>query len=234
MPLVATLAAASLAAADEGAAVDGRFAAFLAANPVPENVVCGYTSTATSSEYPGEVRIERYDVDGGWQLAGVNGEPPSAKALADYADGAEERDRQRQSTGAMDFAAMVKPDTVRVVEETDATIVFGFTPESPEGGRERALMKHMTGRLHVAKPELRPLAYRAALEGPASPMPTMKLQEFRQEMAFEVEPTTGASMIKSMAFAMRGKVFVFRKIDVEAEIAFSDYECRESATQPTE
>ena len=205
---------------------DDRFARFLDANPPVEGLVCGYTTTATSSLYPGETRVERYSLDDGWRLVSVNGEPPSDKALADYADDAEARDAQRQRPVGLDFAAMVRGDTVRVAEEDADTIVFAFIPDSAEGGRERAMMEEMVGRLTVAKADMRPLEFVIELDAPTSPMPTVKMTAFRQEMAFTVEPTTGAALTASMRFAMRGKAFVFRKLDSEADIRISDYDCR--------
>lgn len=75
---------------------DERFAQFLAANPPLEDAVCAYTTTATSSEYPGEVRVERFSPGNGWELKAVNGEPPTPKALKAYAKDADDRNRQRQ------------------------------------------------------------------------------------------------------------------------------------------
>ena len=215
-----------IAALAVGAHADDRFARFLDANPPVEGLVCGYTTTATSSLYPGETRVERYSLDDGWRLVSVNGEPPSADALADYADDAEARDEQRQRPVGLDFAAMVRGGTVRVAEENAATIIFAFTPDSAEGGRERAMMEEMVGRLTVAKADMRPLAFVIELETPTSPVPTVKMTAFHQEMTFTVEPTTGAALMASMRFAMRGKAFVFRKLDSEADIAISDYDCR--------
>ena len=218
--------ACTVAALAGTAHADDRFARFLDANPPVTDIVCGYTTTATSSLYPGETRIERYALDDGWRLVSVNGEPPGAEVLADYAENAEQRDAERQRPVELDFAAMVRAATVHVVEEDADTIVFAFTPDSPDGGRERAMMGKMAGRLTVAKTDMRPLKFVIELEQPASPMPTVKMTAFRQEMTFAVEPTTGASMTASMRFAMRGKAFVFKKIDSEADIRISDYDCR--------
>lgn len=207
------------------AAPDERFAEFLAANPPLEDTVCAYTTTATSSEYPGETRVERFSPGNGWELKAVNGEPPTPKALKAYAKGADDRNRQRQQPADLDFARMVRPDTVRIVEEGDTTIVFAFTPDSPDAGRGRSMMEKMSGRLTVAKAGLRPLTYIAELTAPISPMPGTRFESFRQEMTFTVEPTTGASLMTAFDFAMRGKAFVFRKMDSEARIEASDYDC---------
>ena len=207
------------------AAPDDLFAQFLAANPPLEDTVCAYTTTATSSEYPGETRVERFSPGDGWVLKAVDGEPPTPEALKEYAKDADDRDRQRQQPADLDFARMVRPDTVRIVEEDATRIVFAFTPDSPDAGRGRAMMGKMSGRLTVAKDGLRPLTYIAELTAPISPMPGTKFESFRQEMNFDVEPTTGASLMTSFDFAMRGKAFVFRKMDGEARIEASDYDC---------
>lgn len=227
-----TILVSALAVVSASASAEDRFARFLAANSLPDGVVCGYTTTATSSEYPGETRVERYSLDDGWHLVSVNGEPPSAKARADYAEATEERARDRRRPMDLDLAAMVRADTVRVAEEDEHKIVFAFTPDSPDGSRARDMMAKMAGSLTVAKPDLRPLEYLITVDEPISPMPTMKVEEFRQEMTFAVEPVTGSSLMASMRFAMRGKAFVFRKIDAEAHIVVSDYDCRHET--PTE
>ncbi len=225
-----TLVAAGLAVGSVAAlaAPDDRFAQFLAANPPLEDTVCAYTTTTTSSEYPGETRVERFSPDNGWQLLSVNGEPPTAQALEDYGKDAADRNRQRQKPEDLDFARMVRPDTARVVEEDATSIVFAFTPDSPDAGRSRAMMEQMSGRLSAAKVGLRPLRYVAELDAPISPMPGTKFEAFRQEMTFAVEPTTGASLMTSFEFAMRGKAFVFRKMDSAARIEASDYDCRQA------
>lgn len=207
------------------AAPDERFAQFLAANPPLEDTVCAYTTTATSSEYPGETRVERFSPGNGWELKAVNGEPPTPKALKAYAKDADDRDRERQQPADLDFARMVRADTARVVEEGDTTIVFAFTPDSPDAGRGRSMMEKMSGRLTVAKDGLRPLTYIAELTTPISPMPGTRFESFRQEMTFSVEPSTGASLMTTFDFAMRGTAFVFRKMDGEARIEASDYDC---------
>ena len=225
-----TLVAAGLAVGSIAAlaAPGDRFAQFVAANPPLEDTVCAYTTTTTSSEYPGETRVERFSPDNGWQLVSVNGEPPTAQALKDYGKDAADRNRQRQRPENLDFARMVRPDTARVVEEDATSIVFAFTPDSPDAGRGRAMMEQMSGRLSAAKDGLRPLRYVAELDAPISPMPGTKFEAFRQEMTFAVEPTTGASLMTSFDFAMRGKAFVFRKMDSAARIEASDYDCRQA------
>ena len=203
-----------------------RFARFLDANPALDNTVCAYTSTATSSQYPGETRVDRFSPADGWQLVSINGEPPSPQALADYADDAEQRDGRRQQPAKLDFSKMARMDSVEVVEEDPDTLVFAFSPQAGGATGGRAMAGKMAGTLTVAKDGLRPLKLSLELQEPASPAPTVKIQAFRQEMTFAMEPTTGASLLASMTVSMRGKALLFRKMDNEARVAFSGYDCR--------
>ena len=211
-----------LACSTMGTANEARFAEFIEANPVLEDIVCAYTTTATSSEYPDETRVERFSPSNGWRLVAVNGQPPSEEALADYAGGRKQRRQQRQQPAALDFAEMARADTVTITNEDADTITFSFTPG---GERNEDTMDKMNGVLVVAKDSLRPLRVLLELTQPASPAPTVKLSSFRQEMTFAVEPTTGAALMSSMRMAMRGKAFVFKKIESESDIAVSDYDC---------
>ena len=213
---------------------DERFARFLDANPALENTVCAYTTTATSSQYPGETRVDRFSPTDGWQLVSINGEPPLPQALADYAGEAKQRNRDRQQPADQDFSKMVRMDRVKVVEEDPATLVFAFSPQARDTTGGRAMAEKMAGTLTVAKDAFRPLKLVLELQEPAAPVPTFKIQAFRQEMTFAVEPTTGASLVASMTFSMRGKAFVFRKMDNEARIVFNDYDCRIADKEPAE
>ena len=135
---------------------DERFARFLDANPALENTVCAYTTTATSSQYPGETRVDRFSPANGWQLVSINGEPPSPQALADYAGEAKQRNRDRQQPADQDFAKMVRMDSVKVVEEDPATLVFAFSPQARDTTGGRAMAEKMAGTLTVAKDTFRP------------------------------------------------------------------------------
>ena len=93
------------------------------------------------------------------------------------------------------------------------------------------MAEKMGGTLTVAKDGLRPLKLSLELQEPASPAPTVKIQAFRQEMTFAMEPTTGASLLASMTVSMRGKALLFRKMDNEARVAFSGYDCRSAPSE---
>lgn len=204
-------------------AAEPRFVEFIDANPVLEDTVCAYTTSTTSSEYPDETRVERFSPTSGWRLIAVNDQPPTEQAMEEYAGAAKQRRGRRQEPLAMDFADMARADSVTVADEDADTITFSFIPG---GDDNEAMMENMNGLLVVAKDTLRPLRISLELTEPASPAPTVKLQSFRQEMTFAVEPATGAAMMSSMTMAMRGKAFVFKKIDSETQIAVSDYDCR--------
>lgn len=206
-----------------------RFAAVLAANPPREDVVCSYTSTTAESDRPGETRTVRYVADeastadapsGSLRLLAVNGEPPGAEALAEFEAEAEEL------PGRSDAIVFELPegvaDSMRVAEEDASTISFAFVPDIGED----EMAGKMRGRLVVGKPDLRPQRMAITLDEAFSPAPTVKISEFRQEMAFAVEPTTNATVLTEMAMTMRGRAFVFKNVDNEVRVTFSDFDCQ--------
>ena len=212
-----------------------RFAAVLAANPPREDVICSYTSTTTDSDNPGETRTVRYTADeastadapsGNMQLLAVNGEPPSAEALAEFEAEAKERPRQGERV-VFDLPEEIQ-GSMRVAEEDPNTVAFAFVPDIAGNGDEEAKMAGKTrGRLVFGKPDLRPQRMTVTLDESFSPAPTVKISEFRQEMAFAVDPVTNATVLAEMAMTMRGRAFVFKKVDNEVRVTFGDFDCRE-------
>lgn len=209
-----------------------RFAAVLAANPPREDVICSYTSTTTDSENPGETRTVRYLADeastadapsGSMQLLAVNSAPPSAEALAEFEAEAKERPRQGERV-VFDLPEEIQ-GSMRVAEEDANTVSFAFVPDI--AGDDAEMAGKMQGRLVVDKPSLRVQRMTVTLDEAFSPAPTVKISGFRQEMAFAVEPVTKATVLTEMAMTMRGRAFVFKKVDNEVRVTFSDFDCRE-------
>ncbi len=199
----------------------------LDANP-PVDVACSYTSVTRTSERPEEVRTERYAAGIGPELLAINGEAPSPKALAKYEKERRGREEARRGPEEMDFADLIQEESVTVVGENDDTLTFAFTPKGDDQDEE--MLAKLNGRLTVAKAGYRPLRLAMALDEAISPAPTVKMHEFRQEMTFTQDPTTDATLIDSMSFAVRGKAFVFKKIDSEGHIDFKDFDCEAVAT----
>ena len=230
------------------------FAAVLAANPPREDMVCSYTSEVTevtNSERPGETRTVRFTADedstaeapsGSFELLAVNGEPPSAEALAEFETEAEERPRRAESVvfdlPEDEFSGDVS--AMRFVEEDANTVSFAFVPDiggngggegsgEDEGDKEDEMARNVRGLVVFGKPDLRPQRMSLTLDEPFSPAPTVKISEFRQEMVFAVEPVTNAAVLVEMNMVMRGRALVFKKMENETHAVFSDFNCREAA-----
>lgn len=227
------------------------FAAVLAANPPREDMVCSYTSEVTevtNSERPGETRTVRFTADedstaeapsGSFELLAVNGEPPSAQALAEFEAEAEERPRRAESVvfdlPEDEFSGDVS--AMRFVEEDANTVSFAFVPDiggdgrngEDEGDEEGEMARNVRGLVVFGKPDLRPQRMSLTLDEPFSPAPTVKISEFRQEMFFAVEPVTNAAVLVEMNMAMRGRALVFKKMENETRAVFSDFDCRVAA-----
>ena len=205
-----------------------RYAAVLAANP-EVSVACSYTVVAQSSEQPDEIREERFEAneDGGsWQLVSINSEPPSADALDDYADSREERGGRPNPAADFPLAELVQEQSVVLQSEDAQTIVFSFTPAEDSGPDPT----HMTGTLVVDAATLRPRTITITNTETISPAATVKIQELLQEFEFLTEPKTSALLLKSMHFAVKGRAMVFKKINQEVELRFSDYDCERTSS----
>ena len=87
-------------------------------------------------------------------------------------------------------------------------------------------LQEVAGTLVVDKATLRPRRFVVANTETLSPAPTVKMQEFRQEIDFAVDAATGALIFESMRFAMRGRAMVFKKINEEVTLRPLDYDCR--------
>lgn len=204
-------------------AESGRYADILAANP-EVSVACSYTVVAQSSEQPDEVREERFEADeagGSWQLVSINGEPPSEDALEDYAESGEERNGRPNPAADFPLAELIQEQTVALQSEDAQTIVFTFTPPEDSGPDPT----RMAGTLVVDAATLRPRTITITNTETISPAPTVKIQDLQQEFEFLTEPETSALLLKSMHFAVKGRAMVFKKINEEVELRFSDYDC---------
>ena len=214
---------ATLAAADES----GRYADVLAANP-EVSVACSYTVVAQSSEQPDEMREERFEAneDGGsWQLVSINGEPPSEDALDDYADSREEQEGRPNPATDFPLAELIQEQSVVLRSENAQIIVFSFTPAEDSGPDPTS----MAGTLVVDAATLHPRTITITNTETISPAPTVKIQDLQQEFEFLTDVETSALLLKSMHFAIKGRAMVFKKINEEVKLRFSDYDCEPSS-----
>ena len=211
-----------------------RLAAVLTANPPRDEVVCSYTSTTTDSENPDDVFTVRHVADeastadapsGSLQLLAVNGERPSAEALAEFEAETEERPRGAEPV-VFDLPEEIF-GSMRLAEEDANTLTFAFEPDF--GADEAEMEGKMRGLLVVGKPDLRPRRMTIVLTEPFSPAPTVKVSEFRQEMAFVLEPATNATVMSEMAMTVRGRALVFKKVENDVRVTFGDFDCHDAA-----
>lgn len=194
----------------------------IAAHPPRPDVECSYTTTSTSSDdYPGEVRVERFTPPDSWELLTVNGKAPTAEALEDYAGEAEQRGGQRNAPADNDLSELIKIETAAVLSEDADTVTFSFQTKM----RPEKMADKVRGTLTVRKNDLLPLEFGMENTAPVSPAPTVKLQELHLRTTYTQDAATGAVLLGSMDMAMRGKMLVFKKMQSETRIGFSDYDC---------
>ena len=222
--LLALVFALHVACPTVGAQEAPSIADVLAANPFVA-ATCSFATTSTSSERPGETRVERFTAgeageEGQWRLVSVNGASPSADALADYAGDIEAG--RRRDEPVFDLAPFVHQGAVAVESADPSAFAFSFKPsDMPNLDPDK-----VRGTLFVAKDDLRALRMTVELLGPVSPAPGVKVKAMNQEMTFATDPVTGALLLQSIAVDAKGRAFFVKKIEQEERIALSDFECR--------
>ncbi len=196
-----------------------------------DDIACAYTRTYSSED--SGVQVEHYSPDSSWRLVSVDGTEPSESELDDYMKEEDERVRRRNAPSDLEFFKSTMSDVVQTSQDAAETIEFDFKPKM-SGEFPSAMEEKLSGRLTVARDGMRPLEYVISLDEPASPMPSVKLRNFEQHVAFVADSVTGAKLIKSMTFSAHGRALVVKRIAREESVVFSDFDCQVVASESSE
>ena len=209
--------------------IDPRYVKFLESSLREKQVVCTYTVTTTSPDQTG-AQVERYAPETGWELLRIDDEVPTERDFANYEQDADERTSRQILPTAKLFLGVALSGRVRVDNEDEKTIEFAFTPnvgEDIEVPDERALelIEKMNWRIVVAKDDMRPMRMDWSLNESMSPMPTVKILKFDQEIQFNKDQRTGATLITSLRRTARIKALLLLRVTQEEQLEFSDFDC---------
>ena len=188
-----------------------------------DDIACAYTTTYSSED--SGVRVEHYSPVTKWRLVSVDDADPSESELDEYTKDEDERVRRRNDPSDLEFLESSVADILHINQDNAQTIEFEFKPDLGDEFPED-MQKKLSGHLTVTKDGLRPLKYVISLNDPASPMPSVKIRTFEQEVAFVEDQTTGATLVKSMSFNVRGRAFLVKRIAQEESVVFSDFDCQ--------
>ncbi len=201
-----------------------RFAEIVKNTPAVDETQCSYTIVGESDERVLEERFTA-QADQAWQLVKVDGADPSAEAVEEYADSAEQRSR-RGHPMAFDLARLARVDTVQLAREDVDTVTFSFRLQPAEDEENPEFVEKMRGRLIASKADLRPLTFITENAEPFSPAAAFKILEFRQEMTFRYDETLKTSVAVRTKTHFLAKAFVFKTINDDRIVEFLDYDCR--------
>ncbi|MCZ6854893.1 MAG: hypothetical protein O7G86_13340 [Gammaproteobacteria bacterium] len=220
MLLIAALVISGSACSDEASDL---FAQVVANTPALDETRCSYTTTGTTLEGSFEERFTA-DASVAWQLVTLNGTAPTAEAIDDYADAAEQRER-RSHPLAFDMANLAQMDTLEMTAEDADTATFTFLLQSDEEQENQQFIDKMRGLLIISKTELRPQTFVIETTEPFSPAVTFKIKEFRQEMIFQYDETLATSVVVEIKSHFLGKAFIFKTIKDDRIVTLSGYDC---------
>jgi hypothetical protein len=193
--------------------------------PMTAGERCGYTRQSIRGN---ESKRERFDPSRGktaWTLLSVNGRPPSAKVLRNYAENAEDR-IDRQHPLAFDLESRVQSDSWSLVSETDDEAVFSFRLSLDEDEDiDMRLLDKINSTLTLDKRTAQPKRVLIESTGPASLAPLVVIRAYRQEYLFDWNDAVGAAALKEKITHRRGSAAGIRSLDKDKRVLYSDYEC---------
>lgn len=182
---------------------------------------CSYTRIKSED---GKSRRERYQAGAAvpWRLLAVDGRAPTPAQVADYAAGADQR--QRRHPLAFDLRAMVDPDGWHQRTDGETLAAFEFRLRPNEDLDER-LVDKVRGTLVVDKARAQPARVVIENTEPAYVAPFVRVAEYRQEMIFEWDPAIGASVLSRAETRMRGRALGLKPLRQHKLVEYTDYRC---------
>jgi len=184
-----------------------------------------FTETSVDSEIMTVARFDPSAPDGKrWHLLTVNGRNPTATEVADFR---EERAEDFPEDGAdddpgNDVEAMVQPDSLSLIEETDDYWLFNFLPAEDED--DEGILEHVDATLKIVKggPYMEFISLQS--NKPFRPQFGVKISNLTTRLVFGPAAMNGPIVPVSVDIRIKARAFLAISIDETVSISFSDYE----------
>ena len=179
-----------------------------------------YTETALSE---GERRVARFDPrvneNHGWTLLSVDGKEPSDRQRREFLH---EKDEQHSESSDDDnrVTAIVDPETLELVEETDTHWVLAFVPAEDE----QAFLDSVDARVRIAKDGRYIESLQIDNFQDIRPGFGTKLTEFKMRLLFGPAVKDGPVVPKSIDVHVKGRALLFIGFDETEVTRYSDFE----------
>jgi hypothetical protein len=206
---------ASVAAAAVPPALDAALKNFRADPPR------GWSYTQTTAAQ-GESTVERYDATKPeferWSLVQKNGRTPTAGETATYN---EIRSRRSRGGTAPKLTDQIDTTSIEILADTPERATFRTRLAPGERGDVTAAFLRLTVVVH------KPTATIAALEltsaGEFSPTFAVKIAEMKTAMTYSLPAGDTPSFPEKVTTRVRGRAFLFRSLDADMTVTYSDY-----------
>lgn len=177
-----------------------------------------YTETSVNKEH---VWVGRFDprrpAGERWQLLSVDKRTPTAEEIESYRD---EKDDGFSTVDDNEVAAMVEPDSVRLIEETDDYWLLGFDLDE----EEKAITDNVEAKIRINKPG-RYLEYVDVHNTDVvKPAFGVKLKKLITRLTFGPVDEDGPIVPLSTQVEVVGQAFVFFSFDEQELRRNSDFE----------
>lgn len=178
-----------------------------------------FTQTTTSGD---RSRVERFDPLGKhslqWKLILESGRTPTAEDTQKYN---EIKTRRSSNENAPNVKDQIAPGTCEILQETPERGVYRFDLKPGAEDDHSAKFMRVTFTLHrptatIEKVEL-------ASTGAFSPVFMVKVAEARTVMTYTLPEGDRPSFLNEVTVRIRGKAMLFRSLDQDMTVAYSDY-----------
>lgn len=163
-----------------------------------------------------------------WRLLSVDGRNPTEDEAEKYR---EEKSGERGFLGGDDDngeedegpAAVVRPGSLELVEESDSHWLLGFIPTGDDEDEEK-FMRKMAGTVRIAKAGGHLEYLDISSEKPVRPAMGVKIRDFNTRFEFAEAVDGGPIVPVAFRFRIEGRAFLAVGFDEMETLEFSDFE----------
>ena len=182
-----------------------------------------FREVATREE---SVFVAEYDPrrpeDARWELLSVDDRAPSAKEIEAFLDRKEKnRKDDRDEDEDRGIEAHVRPESLRLLEETDEHWLFSFVPA--EEDEDADFFRHIEGTLKVLKQPHSIEYFDMRSDKPFKPATGIKVKSFHSRLTFGPAGPDGPIVPQSVDVKVEGRAFLAVKFNEAEKIRYSDY-----------
>ena len=181
----------------------------------------GWSFTQTTSA-EGKSTVERYDASkpefDRWSLVQKNGRSPTAPELQQYA---EARSRRSRAGTAPRLVEQLLLDAIETTAETAESVTYRCPLRRGESRDNTALF--LRASIVVHKPTNSIDSVELANVEPFSPTFGVKISALKTSMTYSRPSADLPSLLQKVITHVRGAAFVFKSLDADMNVTFSDY-----------